>query len=98
MMEKVQRAIVAAWTKAKAVGISLMVAASLSLPAFASEGGGSSGASLSDIVSSTDTITTMVNQAWSMMTSNPLLRVYVAAGLLSVGIGFFGYLKRQSHR
>lgn len=95
MARWVKPKLAALWAKSKAVAMSLAVAASLSLPAFATEGSGSSG-SLTNIVSSTDTVTAMVGKAWDMMTSNELLRVYVAAGLLSVGIGFFGYLKRQS--
>lgn len=85
--------------KSKAVAMSLMVAMMTTLPAFAEDGGAGGGATSSDlttIVSSTDTVVSMINKAWAVMTSNELLRVYVAAGLLSVGIGFFGYLKRQS--
>ena len=90
----------ALWRKSKAVAMSLATACALTLPALASDGGGSGSGSgsgsLTSIVSATDTVTAMVGQAWTLMTSNELLRVYVAAGLLSVGIGFFGYLKRQS--
>lgn len=88
-----------AWAKTKAVGMSLAVALSLTLPAFASEGGsGSSGSDLSALVSATDTVTTMVSKAWSMILANPLLTFYAAAGLLSVGIGFFAFMKRVAHR
>lgn len=85
-----------AWAKTKAVGMSLAVALSLTLPALAADGGSGSSGSLSTIISATDDVTTMVNKAWAMMTANPLLTFYVAAGLLSVGIGFFGYLRRVS--
>lgn len=87
------------WNVAKAVCMRLMVAMALSFPVFASETGGSgSGGDLSSIVSATDTITTMVGKAWTIMTGNPLLRVYVAAGLLSTGIGFFSYLSWAAKR
>ena len=46
----------------------------------------------------TDTVTTMVGKAWSMILANPLLTFYAAAGLLSTGIGFFAYMKRTAHR
>ena len=96
MARQVKPKLSAMWRKSKAVAMSLMVAASLSLPAFATGTGNESSGSLTSIVSATDTVTSMINKAWTVMTSNELLRVYVAAGLLSVGIGFFGYLKRQS--
>lgn len=89
------------WNVSKAVCMRLMVGAALSLPAFASESGGSgsgSGGELSSIISATDTVVTMVSKAWDAMTANPLLRVYVAAGLLSTGIGFFGYLAWAAKR
>lgn len=91
------------WNVAKAVYMRLMVAMALTLPAFASETGGGSGSGsgsgdLATIVNATDTVVTMVAKAWDAMNSNPLLRVYVAAGLLSTGIGFFGYLAWAAKR
>ena len=90
--------LMAAWAKTKAVGMSLAVALSLTLPALATDGGsGSSSGDLSALVSATDTVTTMVGKAWSMILANPLLTFYAAAGLLSVGIGFFSFMKRVAH-
>ncbi len=49
------------------------------------------------IVSGATTITTLVGNVFDMITSNPLLCVFAAAGLLGVGIGVFKKLKRASH-
>lgn len=86
------------WAKAKAVAMSAALAASMTLPALAEgeSSGGASGGDLSTVVSATDTIVTMVGQAWSLMTSNPLTRVSLAAGLLSMGIGFLSLARRAA--
>lgn len=85
--------LLAAVFKGKAVLMSLALGASLSLPVFA-EGEGDS--DVTGLVASTDTIVTMVGKVWTLMMSNPLLKTYVGAGLLSVGIGFFLYLKKAA--
>nr|WP_325214327.1 hypothetical protein [uncultured Oscillibacter sp.] len=41
-------------------------------------------------------MTTIVGDVFQMITSNPLLCVYAAAGLLVVGIAVFRKLKRAS--
>lgn len=98
MKQRLKLALVAAWAKSKAVAMSLAVSASLSLPAFATEGSsGSTGSSdLSTVISATDIITTMMGKAWDMIVANPLTRVSASAGLLSIGIGFFVYLRRAA--
>lgn len=50
------------------------------------------------VITATDTIVTMVGKAWALVLSNPLARVYVAGGLLAVGIGFLVALRRSSRR
>lgn len=50
------------------------------------------------VISATDTVVTMVGKAWDLVLSNPLARVYVAGGLLAVGIGFLVALRRSSRR
>lgn len=85
----------------RAMGMRLMVAAALTLPVFAGETGGGTGGGSSDlntVINSTDTIVTMTGKAWDLTLSNPLTRTYVAAGLLSTGIGFLVYLRRSSRR
>ncbi len=52
---------------------------------------------MSAITAATGTITTLVGDIFTMITSNPLLCVFVAAGLLGVGIRVFRQLKRASH-
>lgn len=51
---------------------------------------------MSAITGATNTITTLVGDIFDMITSNPLLCVFVAAGLLAVGIRVFKQLKRAS--
>ena len=47
-------------------------------------------------MSSTSTITTLVGNVWTLMTSNPLLLVFLAVSLLGVGIGVFKIIKGAS--
>ena len=84
----------ALYAKSKAVGMSLAVAASLTLPAFAS---GEDSGSLTSVTSAADTVTTFVTTAFQMMTGNPLLCVYLASSLISVGIYKFVQLRRAAH-
>ena len=77
--------------------LACLVALCLCAPAFATEGGsGSSAGDLSSVVSSMDTLTSIVSKIFSMLTGNPLLVLFLAAGLLSVGIGVFKKLKRAA--
>ena len=48
------------------------------------------------VLESTSTITAMVGDVFDMIVSNPLLCVFVAASLLSVGIGIFKRIKRAA--
>ena len=41
----------------------------------------------STITSGVSTITDLVSQVWTLMTSNPLVMAFVGASLLGVGIG-----------
>lgn len=45
------------------------------------------------VISATATIATMVTKVWDLMIANPLLTVFVAASLISVGIAVFGQIK-----
>ena len=89
----------AVWAKSKAVAMSMMVAASLTLPAFATDGSGSGGSSsgMSTIISAADTVVTFVQKGFDLMTSNPLTAVYLASGLISVGLGKFIMMRRAAH-
>lgn len=51
---------------------------------------------LDSVVAAVDVIQAMMGKAWEMMLANPVLRVSVSAGLLSIGIGFFVYFRRAA--
>lgn len=93
-LAKVKAKVAALCVKSKAVGMSLAVAASLTLPAFAGESGGGS---LTSVTSAADTVTTFVSKAFTLMTGNPLLCVYLASSLISIGIYKFVQLRRAAH-
>lgn len=40
-------------------------------------------------MSAMDTIVDLMGKVWTLMTSNPLLTVFVAAALIPVGVGAF---------
>lgn len=41
------------------------------------------------IMGALDTITQLMGKVWTLMTSNPLLTLFVAAALIPVGVGAF---------
>lgn len=67
------------------------VAASLTLPALASET-----PSITSITNAATTVETFTGTAFSLITGNPLLCAYAASGLVGVGIAVFRKLKRAS--
>lgn len=93
LVEAAKVGILAAVAKSKAVLMSAALAVSLALPVFASDSG-----DMATLVASTDTITQMVGKVWTLILSNPLLTLFAASSLLSMGIGFFLYLKRAARR
>ena len=44
---------------------------------------------MSAVMSALDTVIQLMGKCWDLMTSNPLLTLFVAAGLISVGVGAF---------
>ena len=48
------------------------------------------------ILASMTTITDLVTSVWELMTSNPLLSLFLAASLRGVGVGVFRKIKRAS--
>lgn len=48
---------------------------------------------MSAVISAVDTISSLVGKVWDLMTANPVLTVFVAAGLLGVGVTVFGLIK-----
>ena len=43
-------------------------------------------------------LTTLMNQVWTLMTSNPLLALFLAVSLLGIGVGVFRTIKRSARR
>jgi hypothetical protein len=44
-------------------------------------------------MNSTSTLSTLMGTVWTMMTSNPLLTLFLAVGLLGVGVAVFRMIK-----
>lgn len=51
---------------------------------------------MSAVMTSVDTVVTLLEKCWTLMTSNPLLTLFVAAGLLPVGISIFCALRNAT--
>lgn len=63
--------------------------------ALASEtGGGASG--MPAVLGAFDTVVSLMNKVWELMTSNPLLTLFLAAGLLTIGVRVFRQIKRAA--
>lgn len=50
------------------------------------------------VMGSMPTLVSLMSQVWTMMTSNPLLTLYLAVGLIAVGVAVFRLIKRAAHR
>ncbi len=48
------------------------------------------------VLEATDTVASLMGKVWTLMTSNPLLTVIVAAGVLTIGLGIFRKVKRTA--
>lgn len=48
------------------------------------------------VISSMDTLSTLLTKVWDMMTANPLLTLFVALTLLGVGVTVFQKVKGAS--
>lgn len=46
----------------------------------------------------TSTVTDLVGNVWTLMTSNPLLLTFLCVSLLGVGIGVFRMIKGAAHK
>ena len=51
---------------------------------------------MSAVMGSVDTIVQLMGKTWDLMTSNPLLTLFVAASLLPVGIALFTSLRNAA--
>lgn len=63
--------------------------------ALASEGGGGT-SGMPAVLGAFDTVTSLMNSVWTLMTSNPLLTLFLAAGLLTIGVRAFRQIKRAA--
>ena len=50
------------------------------------------------VLASMDTLKDLLGSVFDLMTGNPVLALYLCAGLLTVGIGAFIGIKRASRR
>ena len=50
------------------------------------------------VLGSMDTLTKLTSIVWDMMTSNPLLTLFLAVGLIGVGVRVFMSVKRAAKR
>lgn len=48
------------------------------------------------VLAAMDTVVELMGKCWDLMTSNPLLALCVAAGLLPIGIGIFTSLRNAA--
>lgn len=69
----------------------------LSVSAFAADGDTQS-TGFESVIAAMDTLGLLMTKVWTMMTSNPLLTLYLAVGLLSIGVSVFWMIKRAAHR
>lgn len=81
-----QRAVLAAGT-----------AFALAPVALAAEGsGGTTEGGMPAVLGAFDTVTSLMGNVWTLMTSNPLLTLFLAAGLLSIGVRAFRQIKKAA--
>lgn len=50
------------------------------------------------VIAAIPTLTTMVGKVWELMTSNPLLTLFLAVSMISVGVWVFRMIKRAATR
>lgn len=51
---------------------------------------------MSAVLGAFDTVVSLMNKVWELMTSNPLLTLFLAAGLLTIGVRVFRQIKRAA--
>lgn len=48
------------------------------------------------VMSGMDTVIDLIEKCWELMTSNPLLAVFLAASLIPIGVSIFTVLRNAS--
>lgn len=82
--------------KVKAMALpaaALLTAAVVMSPVAYASGGDSGDAGMTKILGSIDTIVSLMGRVWDVMTSNPLLTLFLAVSLLLVGVKVFRRVK-----
>lgn len=57
---------------------------------------GTASTGMDAVLSATDTITSLMSKIWNVMTGNPLLTLFLAAGVLTLGLGIFRAVKKTA--
>lgn len=83
--------------KARVFVMAMAIMTVLSISAFATDGE-TPATGFEAVVSSMDTLGTLMGKVWTLMTGNALLTLFLAVSLLSVGVSVFGMIKRAAHR
>lgn len=65
-------------------------------PSALASSGGSESSGMPAVLGAFDTVTSLMNSVWTLMTSNPLLTLFLAAGLLTIGVRAFRQIKRAA--
>lgn len=80
--------------QAKAAGMALIAASAMAPVALASDSGLSSTVSdMNTLMGGFEYVVMLLNEVWGLLLSNPLLCLFLAAGLVSVGVRAFRKLK-----
>lgn len=72
------------------------MALALAPVAMASDAGSSGVSGMPAVLGAFETVTSLMNSVWTLMTSNPLLTLFLAAGLLTIGVRAFRQIKRAA--
>lgn len=80
-------------SQVKAAVLAVGIASAMAPVAFATENGVTLG-EMASILASMAVVVSLVGSVWDLITSNPLLTVFLAAALLTVGITIFKRIKR----
>jgi len=50
------------------------------------------------VLGAMDTVTSLMGEVWTLMTSNSYLTLFVAAALIPIGVGIFRSIKRAARK
>lgn len=92
MCESVKAKAAALWNS-KALRAAPVVASLLTGSALAAD----EPAGMAAVTAAADTVVTFVGKAFDLMTGNPLTAVYLASGLIGVGLSKFAKMRKAAH-